>query len=29
MLGTFHSKDIKGIAELRLFPFSKFGNIKK
>lgn len=29
MLGTFHSKDIKGMAELRLFPFSKFGNIKK
>ncbi len=29
VLGVFNSKKIKGIAELRLFPFNKFGNVSK
>ena len=28
MLGTFNSKQIKGIADLRLFPFKSFGSVK-
>ena len=29
IIGTIDDKEIKGIAELRLFPFSKFGKIQK
>ena len=29
IIGTIADKEIKGIAELRLFPFSKFGKIQK